>query len=209
LLSGVDQQGSRRCGVLRKPRASGRHRAAALALAREDLLARRGRCLAYLLRANAIRRAQTNMSAGTLELRVPDALVQAIAERVADLLRCEPTRSRLVDAQTLADALGVDRSYVYSHADELGAVRIGSGSKPRLRFDLDTARKAFACYASNQSQGSNASAGAESAGLPARRRRGLPNRLPEPGSVLAVRPRSPAGPPTSGPGCSPSAEAMP
>jgi hypothetical protein len=149
------------------------------------------------------------MSAGVLELRVPDALVLAIAERVAELLRCEPTRGCLVDAQTLAGALGVDRSYVYSHAAELGAVRIGNGSKPRLRFDLDTAREAFACYASNQSQGSNASAGAEPAGLPARRRRGLPNRLSEPGSVLAVRPRSLAGIPASGPGCSPSAEASP
>ncbi len=129
------------------------------------------------------------MSAGALELRVPDALVQAIAERVAELLRCEPTRGRLVDAQTLADALGVDRSYVYSHAAELGAVRIGSGSKPRLRFNLDIARQAFACYAGNHSQGSNASAGAESVAPPALGRRRLPNRLPEPGSVLAVRPR--------------------
>jgi hypothetical protein len=149
------------------------------------------------------------MSAGVVELRVPDALVQAIAERVAELLRCEPTRGRLVDAQTLADALGVDRSYVYSHAAELGAVRIGSGSKPRLRFDLDTAREAFARDASKRSQGSNVSTGAESAAPPARRRRGLPIRLPEPGSVLVVRPRSPAGIPRSGPGYSPSAEASP
>jgi hypothetical protein len=116
-------------------------------------------------------------------------LVDAIAERVSDLLRSEPPFSRLVDAATLADVLGVDRSYVYAHADELGTVRLGGGSKPRLRFDLEASLEAFACYASKQSHGSNASARAESAAPAAPLRRRLPNRLPEPGSVLAVRPR--------------------
>lgn len=126
--------------------------------------------------------------------------IEAIAQRVSALVSASlfemfvaehgavPTRN-LVDAKTVAEALGVDRSYVYAHADELGAIRLGGGSKPRLRFDLETAREAFACYASKQSQGSNASAGAESAVPAARRRRRLPNRLPEPGSVLAVRSR--------------------
>jgi hypothetical protein len=117
-------------------------------------------------------------------------LVDAIAERVSDLLRSEPSHGRLVDAATLAGALGVDRSYVYAHADELGAVRLGGGSKPRLRFDLEAAREAMSRYAGKQSRGSNASAGAESIAPPALRRRRLPNRLPEPGSVLAVRPRN-------------------
>ena len=116
-------------------------------------------------------------------------LVDAIAARVIDLLRGEPQRSSLVDARRLADALGVDRSWVYEHADELGAIRVGSGPKPRLRFDRDRALEAFACYASKRSQGSNASAGAKSDD-PGKRRRGrLPNHLPEPGSVLAVRPQ--------------------
>jgi excisionase family DNA binding protein len=42
--------------------------------------------LGLLQRADAIPQAQTNMSAGTLELQVPDVFVQAIAERVAELL---------------------------------------------------------------------------------------------------------------------------
>jgi hypothetical protein len=117
------------------------------------------------------------------------ASIEAIAGRVAELLRADSAHGRLVDATTLAEALGVDRSYVYAHAAELGAIRLGSGSKPRLRFDLEAAREAFACYASKQSRGSNTSAGAESAAPTAPRRRCLPNRLPEPGSVLAVRPR--------------------
>jgi hypothetical protein len=114
-------------------------------------------------------------------------LVDALAERVVELLRPEPAHL-LVDAATLAGALGVDRSYIYAHADELGVVRLGGGSKPRLRFDLEAAREAMARYASKHSQGSNASTGAESAALPARRRRHLPNRLPEPGSILTAKP---------------------
>jgi len=42
----------------------------------------------------------------------------------------------LVDAQGLADYLGVTRAYVYEHAPELGARRLGSGPRARLRFSL-------------------------------------------------------------------------
>jgi hypothetical protein len=125
-------------------------------------------------------------------ITLSEAQLDQLAERIADRLRqgdCVSRAPHLVDATTLAEALGVDRSYVYAHAAELGAIRLGSGSKPRLRFDLEAAREAFACYASKQSRGSNTSAGAESAAPTAPRRRCLPNRLPEPGSVLAVRPR--------------------
>ena len=129
------------------------------------------------------------LSAGDLDA-LADALAAKLAPRVAGLLCADPrARGSLVDAATLAGTLGVDRSYVYAHADELGAIRLGGGAKPRLRFDLEAAREAYACYASKQSQGSDASAGAESAAPAAARRRRLPNRLPEPGSVLAVRPR--------------------
>lgn len=54
------------------------------------------------------------------------------------------TRGRdvvLVDASTVAARLGVARSYVYEHADELGAIRLGSGPRARLRFDLDDVRR--------------------------------------------------------------------
>lgn len=116
--------------------------------------------------------------------------MDAIAARIGELWNAQPSRCGLVDAATLADVLGVARSYIYAHADALEAVRIGSGTKPRLRFDLEAAREAFTCYVSKQSQSSNTSAGAESETSAARRRRRLPNGLPEPGAVLAVRPRS-------------------
>jgi hypothetical protein len=103
----------------------------------------------------------TNVRGGAGSALTPweRVLVDAIAECVSHLLRSEPPHRRLVDAATLAGALGMDRSYVYVHAEELGAVRLGGGSKPRLRFDLETASKAMARYAGNHSQGSNATSG--------------------------------------------------
>jgi hypothetical protein len=47
----------------------------------------------------------------------------------------------LVDAATLGRALGVSRQFVYDHAEELGVLRLGSGSRPRLRFDLELAKR--------------------------------------------------------------------
>jgi hypothetical protein len=42
---------------------------------------------------------------------------------------------QLVDAAAVAAMLGVTRGWVYEHATELGAVRLGAGTRPRLRFD--------------------------------------------------------------------------
>lgn len=62
--------------------------------------------------------------------------VEAIAHRVIDLLqRNAAVTPDLIDAAALATRLGVDRSWVYAHAIELGAVKLGQGPRPRLRFD--------------------------------------------------------------------------
>ena len=45
---------------------------------------------------------------------------------------------QFVDAAEVAHRLGVKRSWVYAHADEIGAIRLGNGSRARLRFDPDT-----------------------------------------------------------------------
>ena len=42
-----------------------------------------------------------------------------------------------VAAAVVAEHLGVEVSYVYEHAGELGARRLGNGPKARLRFRLD------------------------------------------------------------------------
>ena len=76
--------------------------------------------------------------------RLHPADVEAIAQRSAELVlaaitdgpaRAQP--SALIDASAVAERFGVDRGWVYDHADELGAVRLGTGARPRLRFDPD------------------------------------------------------------------------
>jgi predicted DNA-binding transcriptional regulator AlpA len=71
-------------------------------------------------------------------MRLDPADIDAIAERVVALIQDrEPTESvRLVDAAELASRLGVDRAWVYSHAQDLHAVRLG-GPRGRMRFDVD------------------------------------------------------------------------
>lgn len=66
--------------------------------------------------------------------------IDAIAARVASLVIAEirPAGGRYVDATALSKHLGVDRDWVYAHATELGALRLG-GAHGRLRFDLDQA----------------------------------------------------------------------
>jgi hypothetical protein len=63
--------------------------------------------------------------------------IEAIAQRVAELLGARAAPARLVDAAHVAVLLGVERDWVYAHADQLGAIRLG-GPKGRLRFDLTT-----------------------------------------------------------------------
>ena len=65
------------------------------------------------------------------------ATVEAIAHEVASLLRDrdDPHARGLLTAGQVAERFGVDRSWVYSHAHQLGVVRLGFGRRPRLRFD--------------------------------------------------------------------------
>ena len=71
----------------------------------------------------------------------PEA-VEAIARRVVVLLEEKGLRQReLIGAAELAKRLGVDRSWVYTHAIELGAVKLGNGPRARLRFDPEIAER--------------------------------------------------------------------
>ena len=53
----------------------------------------------------------------------------------------EQSFARLVDAGTLARELDVSRAWVDDHADELGAIPLGAGERPRLLFDVERARQ--------------------------------------------------------------------
>jgi transposase-like protein len=73
-----------------------------------------------------------------------DHAIEAIARRVTQLLRQDPVAAaheRLVSAAEIARRFGVSRAWVYENADRLGAVRLGRGARPRLRFDPQKVKK--------------------------------------------------------------------
>ena len=72
-----------------------------------------------------------------------EAIAEATAARLAEIVSAAPGTFALVDARQLARDLGVSLDYVYAHATELGAMRLGFGPKARIRFDLDRARQAL------------------------------------------------------------------
>ena len=69
---------------------------------------------------------------------VDEQFVERLALRLAQLLaerQLSDPPGELLDAAALARRLGTNRSWVYEHQRELGAVRLGSGPRARLRFD--------------------------------------------------------------------------
>lgn len=75
-------------------------------------------------------------------IKLDPQAVEAIARRVVEILERRGLQGReLVDAAELARRFGIERSWVYSHAIELGAVKLGDGPKPRLRFDPQIAAR--------------------------------------------------------------------
>lgn len=91
------------------------------------------------------------------EVKLTPSEIDAIVGRVAKLLQSRRTacparpRPRLVTAAEVARWCGVERSWVYAHAEELGARKIGAGERPRLRFDLAEVSERIAALSSSQS----------------------------------------------------------
>jgi hypothetical protein len=72
--------------------------------------------------------------------RAEDRIAAAIAAKVIDIVRRElgvspPAPVELIDAREVARRSGFSRAWVYENAGRLGAVRVGDGRRPRLRFD--------------------------------------------------------------------------
>ena len=69
-------------------------------------------------------------------------LVDAVARRVVELLREEGVVSRegprLITVAAVSQEFGVSTDWVYTNAGPLGAIRLGSGPRARLRFDRAT-----------------------------------------------------------------------
>ncbi len=116
------------------------------------------------------------------EVKLTPSEIDAIVDRVAELLQsrrtARPARSRLrmVTAAEVARWCGVERSWVYAHADELGARKIGTGERPRLRFDLAEVSERIAALDSSQAGSTRGSTAIDvdsrKRSLP-RRRRGI------------------------------------
>ena len=118
--------------------------------------------------------------------RAGDELVERIARRVVELQREEGIVEQPVDAGEVARRYGVKRDWVYRHAEELGAVRLGDGPRPRLRFHPERV-EAFLRSASEKSLCAE-SPGAERS-KPSRRRRRNGQRT----DLLPIKGRRPPG----------------
>lgn len=108
-------------------------------------------------------------------------LAELVAEAI-DARQSAAPSAGLVDAKALADSLGVSRAFVYEHQAQLGGIEVGGGSRPRLRFDLERARRGLTtCGGGRASEPVAVSADAAS---PPRRRRSFgtaPKLVPESG----------------------------
>jgi hypothetical protein len=81
------------------------------------------------------------------------AFVDAVARRVIELLREEgavPRQGpRLLTVAAVSQEFGVSTDWLYVNAGPLGAIRLGSGPRARLRFDRATIADRIARLASN------------------------------------------------------------
>lgn len=66
-----------------------------------------------------------------------DTLADRLADRLAARLSAVESSPALLDAREVAQLTGKTRRWVYDHARELGAVPLGTGSRPRLGFPPD------------------------------------------------------------------------
>jgi Troponin I residues 1-32 len=72
------------------------------------------------------------------ELRLAPETIEDLAVRIAGLLGGGSAEACLVEKISAAEVSrlwGVSRRWVYAHRDDLGALELGDGPRPRLRFD--------------------------------------------------------------------------
>ena len=79
--------------------------------------------------------------------------VDAVARRVVELLREEGAvarqEPRLLTVAAVSQEFGLSTDWVYANAGRLGAIRLGSGPRARLRFDRATIADRIAKVASH------------------------------------------------------------
>ena len=85
-----------------------------------------------------------------VDIRLDDDTIDRLAHRLAECLALAPPASRpaptpderKLTAAEVAERWGFDRSWVYQHSAQLGAIPVGEGRRPRLRFDPDEVERA-------------------------------------------------------------------
>jgi hypothetical protein len=97
----------------------------------------------------------TQNDSRSVVVRLASESIEALALRLAELVSDGPCTERLIDASAVARRHGVSRAFVYEHADELGAIRVGIGPRPRLRFDRATVDERLAAGRDQRSQQAN------------------------------------------------------
>jgi hypothetical protein len=82
------------------------------------------------------------------EITLSRQSVEAVARRLLELLDEREAQlaapGRYLSAAELSACLGVEVAYVYAHAAEFGAIRLGDGPRPRLRFDPEVVAERLA-----------------------------------------------------------------
>jgi hypothetical protein len=75
-------------------------------------------------------------------LRLAPESIEALAVRLAEILTTtdpgeasDTDEDGMISAARVAELWEVQRRWVYEHRDDLGAVELGKGPRPRLRFD--------------------------------------------------------------------------
>lgn len=79
-----------------------------------------------------------------------DRLASRLAPKIADLVstaapvppaHTQGAGAGLWTTRRVAEHYGVAVGFIYQHAEELGCIRLGGSSRPRLRFDPDVVRE--------------------------------------------------------------------
>jgi len=78
-----------------------------------------------------------------------DRLASRLVPKISDLVSTsapsppaqnQPDGAGLWTTRQVAEHYGVAVGFIYQHADELGCIRLGGSSRPRLRFDPEVVR---------------------------------------------------------------------
>jgi hypothetical protein len=117
------------------------------------------------------------------EINLDAESIEAVAQRVAEMLRDGGVEGELIDAAEVARRFGVTRDYVYAHAGRLGAIPLSQGPRARLRFDPKRVAEAMGAGEAGSV------GGGERLRSPRRRRRRRERR--QVGSILPVHGKQP------------------